>query len=33
MKTAHFTRIAETNGLADFTFNSYKDFFKLVNNI
>jgi len=33
MKTAHFTRIAEANGLADFTFNNYKDFFKLVNNI
>jgi len=33
MKTAHFTRIAEANGLADFTFNSYKGFFKLVNNI
>jgi len=33
MKTAHFTRIREVNGLADFTFNSYKDFFKLVNDI
>ena len=33
MKTAHFTRIAEANGLADFTFNSYKDFSVLVNNI
>lgn len=30
MKTAHFAHVAEANGLADFTFNSYKDFFKLV---